>query len=112
MSFLFPNIVESSLETSLETLNITGQQQPSIPHLSSGDDIEKVCEREKGIVQLIISSDLFYRYLQNSRYMQIIQLVLHLVHLIQTIIMNNLILMLLLIRRTIVSVYGIYIFPV
>jgi hypothetical protein len=42
MNFLPPNIMESSLETSLETLNITGQQQPSIPHLSSGDDIEKI----------------------------------------------------------------------
>jgi hypothetical protein len=36
-------MTDPSLETSLETLNITGQQQPTGIDASTGDDIEKVC---------------------------------------------------------------------
>jgi hypothetical protein len=40
-------MADPSLENSLETLNINGQQQPSITDVSTGDDLEKVCQINK-----------------------------------------------------------------
>jgi len=35
--------MEPSFEASLEAMNLTGQHQPSITDVSTGDDLDKVC---------------------------------------------------------------------
>ena len=37
-------MTDPSLETSLETLNITGQQQPVVSNAPTSDEIDKVCQ--------------------------------------------------------------------
>lgn len=40
-------MAQSSIESSLETLNLSGQQQPSLPYTPLADDIDEVWEEQQ-----------------------------------------------------------------